>query len=134
MLQTRSCMFGKLRSMFQNLKFFAISRNLHFLVMEMYKLAKGIYPTIMQEIFRFRNSRRYDLRSQNTFEIPFRNSVYNGTESISYLGHNVWEIMPDNLQNITSLRSFIEQTKKWNLQNCPCRLCKIYIQHVGFIN
>ena len=56
---------------------------MQFLVTEMDKLAKGISPTIMQEIFRFRNSSRYNLRSQNTFEIPFRNSVYNGTESIS---------------------------------------------------
>ena len=110
------------------------TRNLQFLVTEMYKLAKGISPTIMQEIFRFRNSSRYNLRSQNTFEIPFRNHVYNGTESISYLGPKVWELVPDNLKRINSLTSFKEQIKKWNPENCPCRLCKTYIQHVGFIN
>ena len=60
--------------------------NLQFLLMEMYNLPKGISPTIMEEIFRFQNSNKYNLRSQNIFEIPFRNSVYNGTESISYLG------------------------------------------------
>ena len=111
------------------------TRNLQFLVTEMYKLAKGISPTIMQEIFRFRNSSRYNLRSQNTFEIPFRNHVYNGTESISYLGPKVWELVPDNLKSINSLTSFKEQNKKkWNPENCPCRLCKTYIQHVSFIN
>ena len=65
------------------------SRNLQFLVREMYKLAKGISPTIIQEIFRFRSNSRYNLRNQNTFEISFRNRVYNGTESISYLGPKV---------------------------------------------
>ena len=51
----------------------------------MYKLAKGISPIVMQEIFRIRK-RGYNLKSQNTFQIPFTNSVYRGTESISYLG------------------------------------------------
>ena len=67
------------------------NRKLQFLVMEMCKLAKGISPTIMQEIFRFRNSSRYNLWSQNTFEIPFRNSIYNATGLISYLDPGVTE-------------------------------------------
>ena len=78
----------------------------------MYQLAKGISPIIMQEILRFQNSSRYNLRSQNTFEIPFRNSVYNGTESMSYLGPNVWELVPDNLKKINTLTTFKEQIKK----------------------
>ena len=110
------------------------TRPFQFLVTEMYKLAEGISPTIMQEIIRFRNSSRYNLRSQNTFEIPFRNSVYNGTESISYLGPKLWKLEPDNLKRINPLTSFKEQIKKWNPENCPRRLCKTYIQLVGFIN
>ena len=88
------------------------TRNLQFLVTEMYRLAKGISQTIMQDIFRFRNSSTYNLRNQNNFEILFRNSVYNGTESISYLGPKVWEPVPDNLKKINSLTSFKEQIKK----------------------
>ena len=56
--------------------------------MKMYKLPRGISTTKIQEPFRFRSNRRYNLSSQNTFEISFRNSVYNGTESISYLWPN----------------------------------------------
>ena len=50
----------------------------------MYTLAKGISPTIMENIFRFPKNGRYNLRSQNTFQSPFRDFIYNGTESISY--------------------------------------------------
>ena len=110
------------------------TRTLRFLVTEMYKLAKGISPTIIQEIFRFRNSSSYNLKSQNIFQIPFRNHVYNGTESISYLGPKVQDLVQDNLKRINSLTSFKEQIKKWNLENCPCRLYKTYIHHVSFIN
>ena len=35
------------------------TQNLQFLVTEMYKLAHDISPTIMQEIFKFRNSSKY---------------------------------------------------------------------------
>ena len=107
---------------------------MQFLITEMCKLAKGISPTIMQEIFRFPNNKRHNLGSQTNFKIPFRNSVYNGTESISYLGPKVWELVPDNLKRVNSMTSFKEQKKKWNPENCPCRLCKTCIQHVGFIN
>ena len=41
--------------------------------------------------------------------IPFKDSVYNGTESISYLGPNVWELVPGNLKSITSVKSLKEQ-------------------------
>ena len=64
------------------------TRNLQFRFTEMYKLAKDISPTIMQEIFRFRNCSRYNLTSRNYFEIPFRNFVYNGTELMSHLAQS----------------------------------------------
>ena len=86
--------------------------------MEIYKLAKGISPTITQEIFRFCNKGRYNSRGQITFAIPFRNSVYNSTESVSYMG-----------LNLTSLSSFKYQRKKWNPKNCST-----LTQDVGFIN
>ena len=77
---------------------FIHTRNLQFLVTDVYKSAKVMSPTIIQKMFRFRYSSRYNLRSQKVFEISFRNFVYNGTESISYLGVNVWTLAPDNLQ------------------------------------
>ena len=83
----------------------------------MYKLAKGVSPTIMEEIFWFRNSSRYNLRGQDIFEIPLRNSVYNGKESISYLSPYVWELVPDKLEIINSLNGLKEQIKKLS-ENC----------------
>ena len=59
----------------------------------MYKLTEGISFTIMQEIFKFENNRRYNLKSQNFLKILFRNYVYKGFESISYLGRKVWELV-----------------------------------------
>lgn len=94
----------------------------------MYTLAKGISPTIMENVFRFPNNRRYNLRSQITFQTPFRDFVYNGTESISYLPpprhspafppkKTLYEYVTDNLKIVTSLTSLKEQTNKWIPKN-----------------
>ena len=32
-----------------------------------------------------------------------------------------------------SFTIFLKKIKKWMPLQCPCRLCKIYLQHVGFI-
>ena len=85
---------------------------------------------VRYEILRLEN-----LRNQNTFEVPFKNFVYNGTKPISYLDWKTKKLVPDNLKSITSLNKLKEQIKKCsNKENCPCSLCKTYIQQVGFIN
>ena len=78
----------------------------------------------MQEISMLQNNRRYDLRNQNAFAIPFSYSTYNSTKAISYLDPNIREVLPDNLKSIISLSSFKEQIRKRNPENCPRRLCE----------
>ena len=41
--------------------------------------------------------------------------------------------IPDQLKTIDSLAAFKNQVKKVNFDNCPCNLCKEYIQGVGYI-
>ena len=62
--------------------FLFILETCNFLLRKCIKLAKSISLTIMREVFRFRNSRRYNLRRQSSFQIPFRNFVYNGRNNI----------------------------------------------------
>ena len=61
-------------------------RNLQFLLIEIYKVKKGISPTIINESFQFFENRVYELRSG--VHLPSRNSrtVFFGTESIMNLG------------------------------------------------
>ena len=73
------------------------------------------------------------LRNASDFQIPFVRTVYHETESISYLGPKIWDIVPAEMKNAISLNSFKAQSKKWLPFNCPCRLCKPYINGVGFL-
>ena len=68
----------------------------------------------------------------NEFLQPLVNSVRCETESISYLGPKVWGMVPDTYKNIESPYNFKNTIKKWKAENCPCRICKIFIKNIGF--
>ena len=59
--------------------------------------------------------------------------VFHGSDSISYLGHKMWNILPLELKELTSVAAFRKGIKEWKPKNCPCRLCKKYISNLGFI-
>ena len=67
----------------------------------------------------------YNLRNYNGFRLPLARTVYQGTESISYLGQKIWDIVPIELKNSQSLNSFKNSIRKWIPNNCPCKLCKM---------
>ena len=87
----------------------------------------------MENIFKLRTEMPYNTRNISEFLRPAVNSVYDGSESISYLGPKMWDILPEELKAIETLESFKKEIKKWNPENCPCRLCKVFIEKVGFI-
>ena len=37
------------------------------------------------------------------------------------------------LKKIDSLKNFKKAIKIWNPKSCSCRLCKIYIQNIGYM-
>ena len=60
-------------------------------------------------------------------------SVYYGTEAAYFLGLKIWDTLPNSCNDATSLKSFKVNLKRWIPENCPCRLCKTYIEHEGFL-
>ena len=100
------------------------------LVTEMFKAKIGESPSIMHEIFLIDDCNNYNLRKTRGFNPDNPKIVYYGTETIFVLGPKLWIILPDECKNSTSLKEF--KIKNWVPLNCPCRLCKTYIQNVGF--
>ena len=90
-----------------------LNQNLQILATEMCKIKNDLAPLIV------------------TIS-PIR-TVYHGSESITFLGPKIWNILPERLENTTSVEAFKLQIKKWKPENCSCRLCKVYVQNVGFV-
>ena len=86
----------------------------------------------MNNIFKVNQTIPYDLRKRNALQSRNPNSVKYGTETISYIAPKIWSLVPERIKNCDSLKSFKQKIRKWK-PACPCRLCKVYLQHVGFI-
>ena len=99
----------------------------------MFKVSNGLSPVLMNDIFKRRGEQIYNLRKHSQFYRPKVNSVYNGTESVSFLGPIIWDLVPNELKDIGNLAAFKKAIKKWSPEKFPCRLCKVYINNVGFI-
>ena len=108
------------------------NRNLQILATEMYKIKNDLSSLIVTELFQQRNEQHYDLRKNSQFTIPTIRTVYHGSESISFLGPKIWNILLDRLKNVNSIEAFKMKIKKWKPENCPFRLCEVYVQNVGF--
>ena len=89
-----------------------LSRNLQILATGMYKLKNGLSYLIVTELFEKRNEQHYDLRKNSQFTIPPIRTVYHRSESISFLGPKISNILPDRLKNTNNIEAFEMQIKK----------------------
>ena len=80
-------------------------RNLQVLARESYKVDHGLAPELMNNIFKKRNV-TYNFRKNSTFETRNINSVYYGSQTISFLGPEVWELLPSNIKDSENLNIF----------------------------
>ena len=108
-------------------------RNIQRLAIEMFKFYNGLSPPLMNNIFRLRQENLYNLKHVSEFSRQMINGVYHGTESISFLGPKICDILPEKPKNIETLEFFKKEIKIWKPDNCPCRLCKVFIEGVGFL-
>ena len=105
-------------------------KNIKTLAIEM--LSNKLTIPLMNEIFLKRNN-VYNLRKPSELVRPKVHSAFHDKESISYVGPQIWHMIPVEMKNLKTISAFKKEVKNWKLENCPCRLCKPYIHNVGFI-
>ena len=107
-------------------------KNIQPLPIEIFKFLNGLSPQVMNEVFQVKSPAPYYLRDKNELYNKNPKTVAYGTESVSFMTPKIWSIVPQELKNPQSLYSLKKGIRKWK-SNCPCRLCKTYLQHVGFM-
>ena len=109
-------------------------RNIHQVAIEMFKVKHGISPPFMKDIFTY-VSNDNGTRSGDTFVRPNVNSVFKGDQSLRSFGPSVWNnMLPSKFKTCNSLSEFKNSIKSWTPDNCPCKLCKTYVQGLGYVN
>ena len=103
-------------------------RNLQRLATEMYKVKHNLSPKPIQAIF------TPALRGSNEWVLPKVQKVNTGLETIRYRGPITWTLVPKEIQKCKSLSAFNKnKIKAWKPLGCTCRLCKVYIKNIGYV-
>ena len=105
--------------------------NIKYLAIEMFCVNINLSSPIMNDIFKRKDGSRCDLNYFSEFSRPLMKSVYHGSEIISFRGPKIWDMLPDDCKDIDNLNTFENKVKKWKPENCPCILCKVYINNIG---
>ena len=106
-------------------------QNIHKLMIEIYKVFNNITDNIYSNIF-IRTNHYSNLRSQRDLLIPSVKSVLKGKNSLRYFGSLMWNSLPIDVRNSESLVVFKAKIKTWKPDSYTCRLCKKYLNGVGF--
>ena len=109
------------------------TKNLRFFAVEMFKVVKGLLPTIINDLFSLKETNSYNLRHKLFFKILRNETLRNDFESTLYLVVKIWEMLPSEMQERETPREFKSKVKSWNPINCPCKQCKTYVGGVAYI-
>ena len=107
-------------------------RNIQTLAVEIYKVVNGSATELMKDVFQLKVNTRYP--SKFPFQTRNVRTVRYGTETLTFMGPKIWHLVPADIKNASSLVEFKNKIKAWKPIECPCRICKIYVAKVGFVN
>ena len=90
----------------------------------------NLAPEIMKEVFEILKG-PYALRNELKLKSRKIFSVRYSIETASFVGARV--CLPSDLRECKSLELFIAKIKNWIPEYCRCKLCKTYIQRIGYV-
>ena len=104
-------------------------KNIQALLIEVFKMKNRLSPLIMESILNKRFN-IYNLRNFQEFSTERKRTTWYSLENLSYLYPQLWSLLPESLKEMNSLSQF---KRNWICRDCPCRLCKVYIQNLEFL-
>jgi len=108
------------------------ARNIQTLAIELFKAVNGLSPEIMSLVFPLKENINYC--SKQKFKTRNIHTVKYGTETLAHLGPKIWALVPESIKNTKSLNDFKTKIKRWNAVGCPCKLCRTYVNGVGYVD
>ena len=108
-------------------------RNLKTLAVELFKVFKVLSPVIFAEAFPVRQQSQHNMRNYSYFAMPRAKTVNHGLESLPCIGAKLWDSIPSHMKEIGSINEFKHVIRTWKPDLCSCRLCKVYLQNIGYL-
>ncbi len=89
---------------------------------EVFKSLNNLNPNFMNKIFQVKDI-IYDLRDSNMLCQPKVNKITYGKKTFSYYGTHIWNSLPNNIKESTSLDNFKTMLKACEGPKCQCSMC-----------
>ena len=77
---------------------------------------------------------KHNLRTQSDF---LRNSVSSSKyrlNSTRFFASKVWQMLPMEIRNLKSLEDFRNNIRRWEPDECDCKLCKDFVSNLVYLN
>ena len=101
------------------------------LLIKVFKMNNELAPPIMESILNKRFN-TYNLRNFQEFATERKRTVWYGLET-QLLLFSTLAPSAGKHKEMNSLSQFKRNIKHWICRDCPCRLCKVYIQNLRFL-
>ena len=98
---------------------------------EFYKIVNGLAPLKMNLLFNFR-ANIHNIRNFKEIFTENRKAVKYGIETVTYRAPFLWVNFQSEYKNAKSLDEFKSKIKTWKCDFYPGKMCKNYIQNLGF--
>ena len=108
-------------------------RNLQTLAIELFKAFKCTSPVIFAETFPVKYQLQYDMRNISYFAKRHAKTVNYGLESLQHIVSKLWDSIPSDMKDKSSISEFKSAIKTWKPEFSSCRLCKIFLKELGYL-
>ena len=107
-------------------------KNLKILATEMCKILNSLSPEIMKNIFKIKTNYHKTLKAL-IFSKRNIKTVRYGLQNMSYMGPRMWDLVPKEMKQVTTLNEFKAKIKIWKLESSLYRLSRACLPQIGFI-
>ena len=80
------------------------------------------------------NDKTHCTKKKMNFKFPKAITTHFGIETVSRMGPIIWNFVPEDMKNAKSLDIFKTQVKCLTFDKCPCKICKQYVQGIGYLD
>ena len=100
---------------------------------KIFKVKVGIAPELMKGVFECANGVPYNLRNRSKCSRSIPCTERYGIETASSIGPKLWDKVNIQIKKSKPLDEFKARIKSWVPKNCPCKISKLFIKHVGYL-
>ena len=108
-------------------------KNIQKLMIKVNKYLYGLLAPIMKEDFTKRLL-KYNLQNCRVTHLPNPKTKKYGPDTVTYKATQIWSTLPTKYKNLPLLDLFKSEIKNCHCSDCPCNICRIFVDSIGFIN